>query len=105
MIIYMNKIAKFKYSRWQKIRNMFLPRLYGFNVVYDRSGKDPEVMPVYIPFARMERGEGMAVIEISAWSENALVVMLFTRWPFVYFARGGGIQLDILKKGEDDEWN
>lgn len=105
MIIYMNRVVRYKYSRWQKIRNMFLPQLYGFNVVYDKSGKEPEVMPVYIPFARIERGEGILVIEISAWSTNALVVMLYNRWPFIYVARGGGIQLDIINKGDDGEWN
>ena len=104
MIIYMNKMPTFKYSRWQKIRNMLLPRLYGFNVVYDKSGKDPEVMPVYIPFARIERGEGVMVIEISAWTEDALVVMLYNQWPFIYATKGGGIQLDVIKKG-DGKWN
>jgi hypothetical protein len=99
----MNKVARFRYKRWHHIANMLMPRLHGINVVWDNSGKEPEVMPVYIPFIRFLPGDGQLLIEIAAWSENALVILLFSQWPFVYWERGGGIELDIRRK--DDEGN
>ena len=102
MIIYMNKEPRFYYKRWQKIANMLWPRLYGVNIVYDNSGKDPEVMPVYIPFMRVERGDGQMVIELGMWGEAATVIMLFTTWPFMYVTSGGGIELDV-RTMEDEE--
>jgi hypothetical protein len=102
MIVYMNRMPKYKYSRWQKIKNMFLPRLIGINVVHDRSGKDPEIMPVYIPFVRYEKGNGMLLIELAAWTHDAVVILLYSQWPFVYVTRGGGTELDIKRIGDDE---
>lgn len=95
MIIYMNKIPKFKYRHWVSISNMFLPKLYGVNIVYDRTGKAPEVMPVYIPFLRVEHQNGWLLLEIPMWRENPWVILMFKQWPFFYVSRGGAIQLDI----------
>lgn len=103
MIIYLNKQPRVRYRKWQKIAHMLLPRLYGVNIVWDSSGKEPEIMPVYIPFMRYEAGDGQLLIEVGAWSENAIVILLFNRPPFVYITRGGGIELDIRREDDADK--
>ena len=74
---------------------MLWPRLYGINIVWDRSGKEPEVMPVYIPFIRYETMPGQLLIEISGWTNDATIILLHRNWPFVYITKGGGIELDV----------
>lgn len=102
MIIYLNREAKYYYRRWQRIAHMLWPRLYGVNIVWDDSGKEPEVMPVYIPFMRVERGDGHMLIELGMWTDSAIVILLFLRWPFIYVTNGGGIELDV-RNIEDNE--
>ena len=91
MIIYIDRQPKFRIPKRTKVKNTLWPRLEGINI---SPGEDPEVTPVYVPFLRYYPGDGQIVLEISGWSHKFWVVMLYTRWPFIYVTRTEGIELD-----------
>jgi len=98
MIIYMDRVPTYRFKSKQSFAKMLWPRLIGINI---SPGDPPEVIPVYIPFARVEPGDGQVVIELSMWTEDAWVILLYKRWPFVYITRGGGIDLATRRIDED----
>jgi hypothetical protein len=86
----MDRVPKQRFDRKVKFPNMLMPRLIGVNIA---PGEPVEVIPVYIPFLRWEPGDGQLLIELAMWTDNAWVILLYSRWPFVYITRGGGVNL------------
>ena len=93
MIIYVNRQPKYKFSRFQRLVNMLWPALHGIDIEGVKDG-DVEVLPVYLPFARYEKGDGQLLIELAFWRTKAIVIYLFNRPPFYYVTRTDGVTLD-----------
>lgn len=92
MIVYIDRVPRYKFSNRMKFKGLLWPRLEGVNIV--GSGDDLEIVPVYVPFARIFPGYGQILIELAMWSHDAWVILLYNRWPFIYVTKGGGIDLE-----------
>ena len=99
MIVYIDRVPRYKFPKRISFRGMLWPRLEGVNIVGDENGF--EVVPVYVPFARISPGDGQLLIELAMWSHNAWIIFLFNRWPFIYIERGGGTDLESREIDED----